>query len=237
MLLIDVAHVDARTRRGIEEVFRQSFDLDKDPEHLLQPYFSKIESVLIAKDGERIVGFQFYQRKVIEGRSVHHFSLAGRLDDRRYKGLQARFGSLLIRAAIARTPPWRPIYLAGVTNSPRSYANMHAVGGRCFPDVASLRQSNPFGDWYYRVAAELGLVGVDHQGMLRDRMQNLGFALVQDERPHPMSPAYDRFVGGNRQHGVFTLIELLPIKHIPLYLLKRAFHSVRTSHPIAAEAR
>lgn len=209
-------------RRAIRSVFSQGFDHEKDAGQCLESYFSSIQSICIARDGASIVGFQFYQEKEIDRRQVHHFSLAARLPDKKYRGLQSRFGTALIRRVLTKVVPWKPVYIAGVTNNPKSYANMHAVGGRCYPDVLHPLKSNPFGDWYLQVAEQLNLMPVDGRGLLRDRMQGLGFSMQSTcFGDHPIGRAYGDYVEQDIRHGVFTLIEVVPLRDISLYLFKR----------------
>lgn len=227
--IVPVASLGEQDRRTICQVFGQGFDHERDAEACLRPYFEKVHSMCLGRDGGRIIGFQFYQEKVVAGRTVHHFSLASRLPDRRYRGLQAQFGAALIKRAIARVLPWKPVYLAGVTNSPKSYANMHAVGGKCYPDVLQPAQANPFGAWYAQVAEHLQLAPVEANGLLRNRMQGLGFSM-QAERfdNHPLGRAYGAYVEDDIRHGIFTLVEIVPLRDLPSYLFKRAFGRRRT---------
>jgi hypothetical protein len=224
-------------RQSVADVFRASFDDVRDANACLIPYFSGVPKICIARLHKKIVGFQFYQEKVMAGATVHHFSLAGRLAGSELRGLQARFGAMLIRRAILRTPPWKPVYLAGVTNSARSYANMHAVGGRLFPDVLTPQLANPFGERYLHIAEALRLAPIDESGLLKNRMQGLGFSM-RPEAPfdHPIARAYGDYVGHDTRHGVFTLVELVPARDIPPYLFRRLFFKRRPSVADGKEA-
>jgi hypothetical protein len=239
VMLLRCRDLDDRTRRGLGEVLGRSFSCD-DPDRVLGQYAEAVGNVFVARDdGGRVVGFQFYRRLTVRGRAVHHFSLSGRLPDARYRGLQSRFGTHLVRRAVMRTPPWRPVFLAGVANSPKSYANMHAVGGRIHPDVLRPVAPNPFGDWYGAVAEAVGLEGVGPDGVLRGRMQALGMGLVADPATRGgLADAYADHVGGNLDDGVFTLVSLLPARDLPGYLAatarRRLRRSVRAARTVAA---
>lgn len=236
--LVDTAQADDIIRHAVIDVFASSFDVADTSGPVLDQYFATVKSLLLAYVGGELVGFQFYQEKVIGGLTVHHFSLAGRRHGKEFSGLQAQFGSFLIRRAITRVFPWKPVYIAGVTNSPKSYGNMRAVGGRCFPDVMQPVTSNPFGSWYFQVAQELGIKGVDPKGLLRNRMQGLGFSLCSEaSSSHPVGRAYERYVENDLRHGVFTLIEIVPVRHIPVYLLRRLLSQRQLNDLARADAR
>ncbi|MCK9903794.1 hypothetical protein CC117_08520 [Parafrankia colletiae] len=219
--LLPSQSLDEPTRSGVAHVFASSFQA-AEPGRVIDRYARAVDEIFVAREGDDVVGFQFFQRRRVAGRTVLHFSLAGRLADPRFRGLQARFGHLLIRRAVLHIPPWRPVFLAGVTNSPRSYRNMRAVGGRCFPDVLAPQRANPFGSWYADTAAHLGVTTVSDRGLVPDRMRDLGYALRSEPAPaHPTGRAYDDYVAGNRDDGLFVVVELLPVRDLPPYLLAR----------------
>jgi hypothetical protein len=230
---VSSARLDGITRAGIERVFGEAFR-SEDPGAVIGSYSGRVDSVLVAHEGERVSGFQFYQRRSVEGVQVHHFSLAGRLPGDPYRGLQARFARHVIGRAVLRTPPWKPVLVAGVTNSVRSYANLHAVGGRLYPDVTR-PGTNPFADRYLRVARMLGIEPTDDSGIVPDRMAALGFAL-RSERPHALSAAYERFVR-SRDNGLFVLTEIVPVRDLPRYVLGRGRAPVVASDAAQVGAR
>jgi hypothetical protein len=225
-------------RTGITEVFATTFEA-ADPTAGLAGYFGRFEQVFVGRDGERIVGFQFYRRRKVAGRDVHHFSLAGRLPGKPYAGMQRRFGVALVKRAILSTVPWRPVYLAGVTNNPRSYRNMHASGGRVFPDVSMPAAHNPFGEWYGEVAAALDIPVVGEAGMVPNRMAALGFGLADTsgDSDDAMAVAYDRYVDGRREDGIFTIVEIKLMRDLPRLLRTTPASRSATTAPLGATAR
>ena len=219
--MTDSRSIGAAERRAIERVFTASFATGKEPERALDAYFNGIEHLLLAEHGGEIVGFQFFQTRTVGGRDVHHFSLSGRLSDPRFRGLQARFGSLLIRRAAWKALLWRRVYLAGVCNSSRSYTNLYQVGGRRYPDVLRPAAENPFGSWFHEVAAAIG-ISPDSLGLIPDRLCAIGFGLKpQEDNCCPLSDAYRRYVDGDLNRGVFTVVEIRPILNLPFFLAKR----------------
>lgn len=210
--------VDASTRAGIVQVFGRAFDAPS-PNEPIAAYLSSIDQVLVARNGDAVVGFQFFQRRQVDGIDVHHFSLAGRLPGARYRGMQAAFGRAVVHRAIWTTVPWRATWVAGVTNSVRSYANLRAVGGRCFPDVER-PAANPFGERYRAAAEVLGIRPVDPRGVVPDRMAALGFARRPDDQAHVLDAAYDAWVG-DRDNGLFVVAEIVPVRDVPRYVARR----------------
>jgi hypothetical protein len=72
------------------------------------------------------------------------------------------------------------------------------------------------------VAEQLDLMPLDSKGLLRDRMQGLGFSMqATGFGDHPIGQAYGDYVEHDIRHGVFTLIEVVPLRDISLYLFKR----------------
>lgn len=230
--LLPSRSLDQPTRAGVARVFASSFD-SAEPGEVIDRYADAVDEIFVAREGAEVVGFQFFQRRRVADRTVLHFSLAGRLAEARFRGLQARFGHLLIRRAVLRVPPWRPVFLAGVTNSPRSYRNMRVAGGRCFPDVLAPQHPNPFGSWYADTAERLGVPTVSARGLVRDRMRDLGYALRPEPRSpaHPLARAYDEYVEGNRDDGLFVVVELLPVRDLPPYLLSSRLNIPRQRGP------
>lgn len=222
--LVECRHVGDETRQAVGRVFRKAFKVDENGKDPLQSYFSKVKNLLLARSAsDEVVGFQFYQEVSVSSQVVHHFSLAARLDDERFRGLQLTFGNLLIRRALRRTRPWRAVYLAGVTNDPRSYRNFHSIGRRSYPNVRG-REVNPFGDFYFRVAESLGVRDLDERGVVVGRMRDIGFELKPFiSKGGALAEDYDAYVGGERSDGVFNLVEVLPLVDVPLYLMRHAF--------------
>lgn len=213
------ATLEPGVRAAMEGVFVRAFQVDGDPGQCLEPYFQKVESVLLAWDRSDLLGFQFYQSVAVDGETVHHFSLAGRLPDLRARGLQGKFGRFLIQRCIWRTLPWRPVWIAGVSNNWRSYFNMRAIGGRLYPDVLHPDAGNSFGAFYTRVATALSLPAPDERGILRNRMQGLGFGLRDDNATDKRGTAYAAYLGGDLRHGLFALIRIVPLIDVPAYVL------------------
>ena len=220
--LLVCADIDRKTRSEVEEVFRQSFMVRGGAGHVLDAYFRGIQCVLIARDryNGSLIGFQFYQEVRLNGRIIHHFSLSGRKDG--FRGVQHEFGKHVLLHALIATVPWKSVYLAGVTNDPRSYKNMHVIGGRSFPNVHG-KSENCFGEWYFNVAGRLGIEGVDGRGLVHDRMRKIGFGLREYKvrSSSPLVKAYDDYVGGSRETGVFCLVELVPLRDVPVYFFRQ----------------
>ena len=54
-------------------------------------------------------------------------------------------------------------------------------------------------------------------------MRKIGFGL-RDYTVRSCSPlmkAYDDYVGGNRETGVFCLVELVPLRDVPVYFFRQ----------------
>ncbi len=200
----------------LRAVFAEGFDTLPDVAPDLEPYLKTIAGVLIARQGPTIMGFQFYQQVVVEGRRVHHFSLSAK---RRIAphGLQMRLGRRVIARAILRTAPWRPIYIAGCTNDVRAYANFHRLGP-CFPDVEQPGRANPFGEWYFDVSRRLGFQRPDASGRLPSRMAAMRFGLRSVEIASTLGDAYRTFVGGDLRIGVFVMIEARVWRDLPKFV-------------------
>mgnify|MGYP000198945658 CR=1 FL=1 len=220
--LLACSGVDSNTRSEVGEVFRQSFLVHGDADRVLDPYFRNVRCIYVARERSSgpVIGFQFYQEVRVDGKSIHHFSLSGRKDG--FRGVQHKFGKHALLRALRSAPPWRPIYLAGVTNDPRSYKNMHVIGGRSYPRMCGASE-NCFGDWYFSVASRLGMEGLDTRGLVHDRMRKIGFGLREYviREGSPLLKAYDEYIGGNRETGVFCLVEVVPLRDLPGYFIRR----------------
>lgn len=206
-------------RNRMADVFVRAFQVDGDPSACLAPYFEGIRGVLLAWRGGELLGFQFYQCVSVGGETVHHFSLAARIPGLEARGLQKRFGRFLIGRSLWRTWPWRPVWIAGVTNNWRSYFNMRAIGGSIYPDVLHPAAPNCFGEFYARMAVALALPAPDGRGLLRDRMQGLGFGLRAEEGLDARGTAYADYLDGDLRHGLFALVRIVPIRDVPAYLM------------------
>ena len=220
--LVPTASLTETLRAGVDRVFRAAFQVPPGRDDILSPYFAKFGQVLLVTNGAELLAFQFYRHARIGARDVHHFSLAACLPDSAFRGVQRRIGRFLIGHAILSTPPTRPLYLAGVTNSSRSYANMYAIGRTRFPDILDADAANPFGDYYVQVADQLGLPRPDARGILPGRMQQIGFSLRRDlSDGGKLANAYLDYVGGDVDQGVFTLVRVVPLADVPRYLLRQ----------------
>ena len=233
---IDCTCISAAERAAVTRIFAASFAAGANPERALDRYLHGVERLFLAEQDGEIVGFQFYQHRRVDGRDIHHLSLAGRLPARA-RGMQARVGRALIRQASHRCLLLKPVYLASVCNSPASYANLQAVSPRCYPDVRRPAAGNPFGTWFDRVAGELGL-RPDSRGLLPERMRQIGFALRSERgAAHPLAAPYDAYVNGDRTNGLFTLVEVYPLVHLPLYLARQALGRGGRKRTVALERR
>lgn len=197
----------------------------------LSQYYRKCEYVAVLREADRIVAFQFFRKLNVKGLPVCHFSLAASSRNAELRGAQRQMGRAILARALLRRP-WAPTYLAAVCNSARSYANI-CVGRVRYPDVSS-EGPNPFGDYYFAVAAALEIPVPDSRGIIPGRMQSLGFLVRNDPlNGHALAADYARYVGGDLNNGVFSLVRLIPVRDLPVYLMKRRSKRLAAQNAVA----
>lgn len=208
------------SRHQLTGVCHEAFLVPTGGPNPLSQYYRKCEYVAVLREADRIVAFQFFRKLNVKGLPVCHFSLAASSRNAELRGAQRQMGRTILARALLRRRPWAPTYLAAVTNSARSYANI-CIGWVRYPDV-SREGPNPFGDYYFEVAAALGLPVPDSRGIIPRRMQSLGF-LVRDDpiTGHGLASSYTDYVGGDLNDGIFTLVRLIPMTDLPAYVMKR----------------
>jgi len=205
----------AAERRALMRVMSEAFTLSVPVEQVADSYCSRIAQVLLAYERDDLVGFQFFQECSVDGVHVSHFSLAGKSDAFRGKGLQRAFGGWLIRQAIGRMiHPFRPIAIAGVSNNPKSYRNMLLIGGSVFPDVTKPGQPCIHRELYERVARRLDINGLNlTTGVIRDRCASLGLVIKAsafEQRADALNQGFMKYIDGDPNHGVFALAVSTP---------------------------
>lgn len=208
------------SRKQLSEVCHEAFLVPEGGPDPLSQYYRDCEYVAVIRESDRIVAFQFFRHLKVRGLPVHHFSLAASSRVGELRGAQRQMGRAIVMPALLRRRPWAPTYLAAVCNSTRSYANI-CIGRIRYPDV--LREGpNPFGDYYFEVAAALGLPVLDSRGVIPGRMQARGL-LVRDDpvAGNALASAFADYVGGDLNDGVFTLVRLIPMMDLPVYVMKR----------------
>lgn len=208
------------SRHQLTGVCHEAFLVPKGGPDPLSQYYRKCEYVAVLREADQIVAFQFFRKLNVKGLPVYHFSLAASSRNAELRGAQRQMGRAILARALLRRRPWAPTCLAAVCNSARSYANI-CIGRVRYPDVSS-EGPNPFGDFYFEVAAALGIPVPDSRGIMPGRMQSLGFLVRNDPlNGHALASDYARYVGGDLNDGVFTLVRLIPVRDLPVYLMKR----------------
>lgn len=208
------------SRHQLTGVCHEAFLVPKGGPDPLSQYYRKCEYVAVLREADQIVAFQFFRKLNVKGLPVYHFSLAASSRNAELRGAQRQMGRAILARALLRRRPWAPTYLAAVCNSARSYANI-CIGRVRYPDVSS-EGLNPFGDFYFEVAGALGIPIPDSRGIMPGRMQSLGFLVRNDPlNGHALASDYARYVGGDLNDGVFTLVRLIPARDLPVYLMKR----------------
>lgn len=200
-------------------LFMAAFEA-QDSEAAMKYYTRSVDKVLLMYDRKRPTAFLFYQIRKIKGANVLHLSLSGKNTEK--SGTQKKMGSYLFYKYLLS--PISIVQLnvfATVSNNPRSYFNMRAIGESVFPDVIEPQKEFKYHDLYRDVAKELGLAEVDVKGILRFRMQKLGFSIKEDQiRSDDLDKkgrTFMRYIDDDSSHGVLVMTCMRPVVDIPKY--------------------
>ena len=208
----------------LKELFMASFN-SSDAQPALNHYTSSIEKVLVMYESRKPAAFLFYQLKKVAGANVLHLSLSGKNTNK--SGAQKKMGSYLFYRYVLN--PFSALKLNAfvtVSNNPRSYFNMRAIGDAVFPDVLASNKKFKYKELYGEVASELGLKEVDEKGILHFRMQKLGFQIREEQTCKNgldrKGLAFMDYIDDDASHGVLVMVCVRPIVDVPLFYLSEA---------------
>lgn len=203
----------------LREIFNAAFDTDNEISPL-EHYLITVDKVLILYAEGKPAAFMFYQLRKIAGANVLHLSLSGKSTGS--TGTQKKMGSYLFYKYL-----FSPFNLARinvfttVSNNPRSYFNMHAIGEHVFPDVLEPEKPFKYPELYQAIARNLGMESVDKSGILRNRMQKLGFSIRADQTQleglDGKGLAFMNYIDMDASHGVLVMVAMRPIVDVPKY--------------------
>lgn len=222
-------NLTAKEFEDIELIFLSSFN-GENANSAIKHYADTTDNVLIMYDAEKPISFLFYQLRKIHGVNVLHFSLSGKNTTK--SGTQKKMGAYLFyKHILTPVSALKLNVFVTVSNNPRSYFNMRSFGATVFPDVLSPEKPFKYAALYQKIAYKIGLSEVEPNGVLRNRMQKLGFQILEEQTREDCLDKkgmdFMKYIDYDASHGVLVMCCIRPIIDVPSFYLSEAAKSIK----------